>query len=150
MFVDLVFLDHKTWSQFSRIIIFPFSSSLQIILNTFWRFFIFVIALTFQKCTPINLTVHPLKTSLLMILVLEISWETKYFSQRIHLSHMIFSFLNDKAPLAPKYSGVSSLEVLHPSIFLIRLSNRMLRPFIFLICFSDRISLLFYIYKLAF
>jgi hypothetical protein len=27
---------------------------------------------------------------------------------------MIFSFFNYKAPLAPKYSGVSSLEVLRP------------------------------------
>ncbi len=63
---------------------------------------------------------------------------------------MIFSFLNDKAPLAPKYSGVSSLEVIHPLIFLIRVSNRMLCHFIFLIHFSDQISLLFFVYKLAF
>ncbi len=80
------------------------------------------------------------------------------------ISHMIFSFLNDKAPLAPKYSGVSSLEVLHPSKFWIWLFNWMLRPskfwiwlfnwmlrpFIFLIRFSDRISLKFSVYKLAF
>jgi hypothetical protein len=63
---------------------------------------------------------------------------------------MIFSFLNDKAPLVPKYSGVSSLEGLHPSKFLIRLFKRMLRLFIFLICFSDQISLYFSVYKLAF
>ncbi len=66
------------------------------------------------------------------------------------LSHMIFSFSNDKVPLAPKYSGVSSLEVLCPSIFLIRFFNRMLHPFIFLIRFSDRIKPLSSVYKLAF
>jgi len=60
------------------------------------------------------------------------------------ISHMIFSFLT------PKYSGVSSLEVLHPSKFLIRLFNQMLCPFIFLIRFSDPISLYFSVYKLAF
>ncbi len=63
---------------------------------------------------------------------------------------MIFSFFNDKAPLAPKYSGASSLEVLCPSIFLILFFNRMLRTFIFLIRFSDGISLLFSVYKLTF
>ncbi len=63
---------------------------------------------------------------------------------------MIFSFFNDKAPLVPKYSGASSLEVLCPSIFLIRFFNQMLRPFIFLIRFSDRIILLCSVYKLAF
>ena len=63
---------------------------------------------------------------------------------------MIFSFFNVKAPLAPKYSLVSSLEVLCLSIFLIRFFNRTLHPFIFLICFSDQISLLFSVYKLAF
>jgi hypothetical protein len=42
---------------------------------------------------------------------------------------MIFSFFNDKGLLAPKYSGVFSLEVLCPSIFLIRFSNQMLLPF---------------------
>jgi hypothetical protein len=62
---------------------------------------------------------------------------------------MIFSFLKDKAPLVPKYSGVSSLEGLHPSKFLIWLFNQMLCPFIFLIRFSDRISLYFSVYKLA-
>jgi hypothetical protein len=66
------------------------------------------------------------------------------------LSHMIYSFFNDKAPLVPKYSGVSSLEVLRPSIFLIRFFNQMLHPFIFLIRFSDWISLFFSVYKLAF
>ncbi len=34
-------------------------------------------------------------------------------------SRMIFSVFNDKVPLAPKYSGAYSLEVLRPSIFLI-------------------------------
>ncbi len=64
--------------------------------------------------------------------------------------HMIFSFFNDKVPLAPKYSGASSLEVLCPSIILIRFFNRMLHPLIFLIHFSDRISLSFSLYRLAF
>jgi len=32
----------------------------------------------------------------------------------ILLSHMIFSFFNDKRLLAPKYSGATSLEVLRP------------------------------------
>ncbi len=32
----------------------------------------------------------------------------------ILLSHMIFSFFNDKCLLAPKYSGATSLEVLRP------------------------------------
>ncbi len=63
---------------------------------------------------------------------------------------MIFSFFNDKRPLAPKYSGVSSLEVLRPFIFLIRFSNWLLCPFIFLIWFSDRIRLFFSVYKLPF
>ncbi len=49
---------------------------------------------------------------------------------------MIFSFFNDKAPLVPKYSGASSLEVLRPSLFLIR--------------FSDWIILLCSVYKLMF
>jgi hypothetical protein len=66
------------------------------------------------------------------------------------LSHMIFSFFNDKRFLAPKYSGASSLEVLCPFIFLIRFSNRMLRPLIFLIRFSDQIILFFSVYKLLF
>ncbi len=32
----------------------------------------------------------------------------------IYVSHMIFSFFNDKRLLAPKYSGASTLEVLRP------------------------------------
>ncbi len=32
----------------------------------------------------------------------------------VNISHMIFSFCNDKCLLAPKYSGASSLEVLPP------------------------------------
>jgi len=59
------------------------------------------------------------------------------------LSHMIFSFFNDKRLLATKYSGAYSLEVLCPFIFLIWLFNRMLHLLIFLIRFSDRINLLF-------
>jgi hypothetical protein len=56
----------------------------------------------------------------------------------------------DKALLAPKYLGVSSLEVLRPFSFWIRLFNRMLHPLIFLIRFSDRIKPYFPVYKLAF
>ncbi len=63
---------------------------------------------------------------------------------------MIFSFFKDKVPLVPKYLGVSSLEVLCPSIFLIQFFNQMLHPFIFLIRFSDWIQPLFPVYKLAF
>ena len=66
------------------------------------------------------------------------------------ISHMIFSFFNDKAPLAQKYYEVSSLEVLRPPLFLIRFFNRMLHPLIFLIRFSDRIKPSFSVYKLAF
>ncbi len=66
------------------------------------------------------------------------------------LSHMIFSFFNDKRLLAPKYSGASSHEVLCPFIFLNQFSNRMLCPFILLIRSSDQISLFFSVYKLPF
>jgi hypothetical protein len=52
--------------------------------------------------------------------------------------------------LVPKYSGVSSLEVLRPFIFLIRFFNQMLHPFIFLIRFFDRINPFFSLYKLSF
>ncbi len=65
-------------------------------------------------------------------------------------SHMIFSFFKDKAPLAPKYSRVSSPEVLHPFIFSIRFFNWMLHPLTFLIRFSDQIKPLFSVYKLSF
>ncbi len=74
----------------------------------------------------------------------------QYRPPMLLISHMIFSFFNDKAPLVPKYSGVSSLEVLRPPFFLIRFFNRMLHPFIFLIRFSNQISLLFSVHKLAF
>jgi len=43
----------------------------------------------------------------------------------------------DKALLAPKYLGVSSLEVLLPLLFWIWLFNWMLHPLIFLIRFSE-------------
>jgi hypothetical protein len=56
----------------------------------------------------------------------------------------------DKTLLAPKYLGVSSLEVLRPFLFLIQLFNQMLHPLIFLIRFSDRIKPYFPVYKLAF
>jgi hypothetical protein len=56
----------------------------------------------------------------------------------------------DKALLAPKYSGVSSLEVLCPFLFWIRFFNRMLYPLIFLIHFSDRIKPFFSVYKPVF
>jgi hypothetical protein len=52
------------------------------------------------------------------------------------LSHMIFSFFNEKRLLVPKYTGASLLEVLCSFIFLIR--------------FSDRISLIFSVCKLPF
>ncbi len=71
-----------------------------------------------------------------------------YNKVQFEISHMIFSFFNDKVPLVPKYSGVSSLEMLRPFILLIQFFNRMLHPFIFLIYFSDRIKPFFSVCKL--
>ncbi len=95
---------------------------------------------------------HPVNRSVVtrnpwLILLIKIYY--KIFLE-FQVSHMIFSFFNDKRLLAPKYSGATSLEVLRPFTFLIRFSNRMLRPFIFSIRFSDWISLFFPVYKLLF
>ncbi len=57
-------------------------------------------------------------------------------SQPLVVSYLIFSFFYDKRLLVPKYS-----ETLH---------LKCSAPFIFLIRFSDRISLLFPVYKLLF
>jgi len=58
---------------------------------------------------------------------LDLNQETR-FTIFVYIAHMIFSFLNDKYHLAPKYYRASSLEVLRPFTFLIWFSNRMLPP----------------------
>ena len=67
----------------------------------------------------------------------EITLTNKLNASTLLVSHMTFSFFYDKAPLAPKYSGASSFEVLRPSIFLIWFFNQMPHPFIFLIRFKN-------------